>query len=92
MFKINLQNRFITSFGIGMKHTFNINQTNLILQSGYKYDFYKYKMTVSAFALFEFHKGIKQGNGPNIPALVCNGSCSKYLYIWHFGLSVGKYF
>ena len=87
--KINIQNQNITSFGIGLKHTFNIKKSNIFFLGSYKYDFYKFKLTFSANILFEFYKPI---NIPLSVGNVCLRNCPKYLYIWHLGLAVGKYF
>jgi hypothetical protein len=87
--KINFQNQYITSFGIGTKHTFNSNFTSLVAIGNYKYDLFKYKLTVSANILFEISKPTISPIGTG---LVCTGNCPKYLYLWHFGFSVGKYF
>lgn len=88
--KVNFQGQHITSFGLGSKHSFNTNFTNLVAVGGYKYDLFKYKLTLSANVQLEIIKPIK--SSPNVGAAVCTGNCPGYFYRWYFGLSVGKYF
>jgi hypothetical protein len=88
--KVNFQGQDITSFGIGVKHTFKTNFTSFVATGGYKYDLFKYKLTLSANVQFEIIKAVK--SNPNGVGLICTGNCPEYFYRWQFGLSVGKYF
>ena len=90
--KINFQREQITSFGVGMKYNFRFKEVNFIASGGYKYDFVKFKLTLSANFLFEVQKIAYNKINPNPLGSICYGNCREYDTVWRFGLSVGKYF